>query len=281
MVAPGRRHVLVCLVVAAMVLVWTRVPAADEPGNEGTVRFKMLPTNHMVVRAKINGHGPFDLIFDLGAPVTLVTNRAAIASGAIKPDAPRSFLFSIRGEAEVKTLEVGNLTATDLPVIVLDHPLLKTMNDLLKTRLDGIMGYTFFARYRTTVDYQRRTMTFVRVPGEVRNLMKDLPERLAGPRVARHRVLAPVGLWGLELAEPTGGLSSPGVPIRSVLRDSPAQRAGLRPGDILATLDGRWTTSIVDVYAAAAKVIPGEPVSVAVLRDGQEQVLSVRPVEGF
>ena len=47
--------------------------------------FEMLASNHMVVEAKINGKGPYRLIFDLGAPITLLSNKAAEASGAIKP----------------------------------------------------------------------------------------------------------------------------------------------------------------------------------------------------
>src|SRR5262249_61540860 len=38
------------------------------------VPFEMLATNHMVVRARINGQGPYRLIFDIGAPITLVSN---------------------------------------------------------------------------------------------------------------------------------------------------------------------------------------------------------------
>ena len=48
----------------------------------------MLPTNHMLVRAKINGKGPYRLIFDLGAPITLLSNRAGEASGVVEADGP-------------------------------------------------------------------------------------------------------------------------------------------------------------------------------------------------
>ena len=99
---------------------------------KAVVPFEMLASNHMVVRAKINGKGPFRLIFDLGAPITLLSNRAGEASGVVKKDAPRSFLFSMRGEASVETLEVGGLTARDLPVIVLDHPALTALGGLLR-----------------------------------------------------------------------------------------------------------------------------------------------------
>ena len=70
----------------------------------------MLPSNHMVVQATINGKGPYRLIFDLGAPITLLGNQVSEASGVVKADAPRSFLFSMRGEAEVAKLQVGDLT---------------------------------------------------------------------------------------------------------------------------------------------------------------------------
>ena len=123
-------------------------------------------------------------------------------------------------------------------------------------------------------------MTFEPVDFQIRDLLRELPDRLAGPKTARRRVLAPRGLWGLRLGQPTGGIESPGVPIREVLPDSPAARAGLKPGDVLTTLDDRWTTSVADAYAAAADVPPGRDASVVILRDGKEQVLTVRPADG-
>jgi membrane-associated protease RseP (regulator of RpoE activity) len=241
----------------------------------------MLRTNHMVVQARINGEGPFQLIFDLGAPITLLSSRAGEKTGVIARDAPRGFLLSVRGEGQVDRLQIGDLTARDVPVIVLDHPVLRELGNAQGRRLDGIIGYTFFARYRTTIDYQARTMTFEPVDFRVGNLMRDLAGRLAGPRVARHLVLAPGGLWGLVLAAPAEGLEVAGVPVSEVRADSPAAAAGLRPGDVVTAIDGRWTTSIADTYAAAAAVGPDRDVPVAILRDGREQTLSVRPKPGF
>ncbi len=287
MPATFRRRFAFSSIVAGLIVLGiglVRAPA-DAPKASGKVKavvpFELLATNHMVVRATINGEGPFELIFDVGAPITLLSNNAAEASGTVKANAPRSFLFSMRGEAEVAKFEVGELKAKDLPVIVLDHPLLKAMGQMLGRKLDGIMGYTFFARYRTTIDYKARTMTFEPVEHMVRNLMKDLPERLSGPRVARHRTLALGGLWGLTVSDPEGGVDAPGVSVRTVLADSPAALAGLKPGDILTAVDGRWTTSVGDTYAAAASVPPGQAVPVVVLRDGKEQTLTVKPAEGF
>jgi hypothetical protein len=251
-----------------------------EAKAKSVVPFSMLPSNHMLVRAMINGKGPYRLIFDLGAPITLLSNRASETSGVVKADAPRSFLFSMRGEAEVAKLQVGDLTATKLPVIVFDHPALKALGEVFGKPIDGIIGFTFFARYKTTIDYQVNQMTFEPVEFQIRDLLKELPDRLAGLKTARRRVLAPAGLWGLRLGKPTGGLESPGVPIVEVLPGSPAALAGLKPGDVLTTLDSRWTTSVADAYAAAADAEPGREVRVVVLRDGKEQTVTVRPADG-
>ena len=55
--------------------------AAKAKAKKSVVPFEMLPTNHMLVEAKINGKGPYRLIFDLGAPITLLSNRASEAVG--------------------------------------------------------------------------------------------------------------------------------------------------------------------------------------------------------
>ena len=240
----------------------------------------MLPTNHMLVEARINGKGPYRLIFDLGAPITLLNNRASEAAGVIKDDAPRAFLFGMRGEAEIDKLQAGEMTVTKLPVIVFDHPILKALEDMVGRKIDGIMGFTLFARFKTTIDYQARQMTFEPVDYEVRDLLKSLPDRLMGPKVAKHRVLAPLGLWGIRLGAPTGGIDAPGVPIAAVVAGSPADKGGLKPGDVITTLDGRWTASIADVFAAAADAEPGRAADVVILRDGKEMTLSVTPAEG-
>jgi PDZ domain/Aspartyl protease len=253
----------------------------DKNDKKATVPFVMLPTNHMMVEAKINGKGPYRLIFDLGAPITLLSNRAGETSGVVEAGAPRSFLFGMRGEAEIDKLEAGDgLKATKLPVIVLDHPVLNALGDVIGRRIDGIMGFTLFARYRTTIDYETRKMTFEPVDFEVRDLLKELPDRMLGPKVAKERVLSPSGVWGIRLGKPIGGLDAPGVPVAAVDDGSPAHRGGLKPGDEITTLDGRWTASIADVFAAAADAVPGRPAEVVILRDGKEMTLSVTPAEG-
>jgi membrane-associated protease RseP (regulator of RpoE activity) len=286
------RAIAYCLTAAATIATLTfGMPDGGDPkGEDGghgavVVPFEMLASNHMVVRAKINGEGPYRLVFDLGSPVILLGGSAAESSRSIPKSAPRSFLFGTRGEGKIRTLKIGDLETKDLPVIVMDHPALKALGGALGKPLDGIVGYTFFAHYRTTIDYKEKTLTFVPVDFEVRDLVKDLQARMMGPKTAKTRVVAPRGLFGLTVAAMPGDddRASSGVTITDVRENSPAASAGARVGDILTTLDGRWTTSVADAYAAAAAVAPGtgQGATLGVLRDGRELTLTVTPVEGL
>ena len=172
----------------------------------------MLPTNHMLVAARINGRGPYRLIFDLGAPITLLSNRASEAAGVVDAKAPRSFLFGMRGEAKVEKMEVGKLSVAKLPVIVLDHPVLKALGDATNRQIDGIIGFTFFARYKTTIDYHAHQMIFEPIDYQVRDLLAELPARMMGPRSRAS------GCW-LRLAYGEFGLvSQPADWIRPAFR---------------------------------------------------------------
>jgi hypothetical protein len=252
----------------------------DKAETKAVVPFEMSVTNHMLVEARINDKGPYHLIFDLGAPITLLSNRVSEATEVVKVNAPRSFMFGMRGEAEVTKLEVGKLTVNKLPVIVLDHPILKALEEITSRRIDGIMGFTFFAQYRTTIDYRAHQMTFEPINYVVRDLLRELPDRLLGPKVSRHHVLAPRGIWGFRLGEPTGGLDSLGVPVVEVYGGSAAARAGLKPGDMLITLDGRWTTSILDVFRAVADIAPGREIAVVIQRNGKGKSFVIQPLDG-
>jgi predicted metalloprotease with PDZ domain len=189
-------------------------------------------------------------------------------------------LFGMRGEASVDKLQVGSLTAVNLPVIVFDHPVLTALGKMTGRSIDGIMGFTFFARYKTTIDYQAHQMTFEPVDYPVRDLLKELPDRLLGPKVTQRRVLAPSAMLGLRLGKPSGSVDALGVPVVEVYRESPADQAGLRAGDVLISLDGRWATSIADVFAAAGDLRPGREASVVILRAGEEKTLNICPDDG-
>lgn len=258
----------------------------DEKGAAGSGRvttpFQLLESRHIAIMAKVNGKGPYRMIFDLGAPVTLLSNKAGEESGVVPAGTPKSFVFGTRGEFTAKTFEIGDLKAKDAPVVVLDHPLIGAMNRLFHIKLEGIIGYTFFARYKVTIDYQAKTLTFEPVDFQVRNFMKELPDRLAGPKVARERYLSAPALWGLTVDEAGEGerIAAAGVKVVHVLADSAAAHGGIEPGDMITSIDGRWTTSVLDAHAAAATVAAGRSVAVGVIRGGKALMIAIEPADG-
>ena len=68
-----------------------------------------------------------------------------------------------------------------------------------------------------------------------------------------------------------------GVLIRGVLPDSPAERAGLRAGDIVQRVGGQPVETAQDVQDRVAEGSVGEELSVEVNRQGEALSLSVRP----
>ena len=88
-------------------------------------------------------------------------------------------------------------------------------------------------------------------------------------------------MWGLTVGEPEKDTETPGVPIAAVLAGSPAEKGGLKPGDRIITLDGRWTVSAADAHAAAVGAAPGKPAKVEILRGGKEMTLEVTPSDGI
>ena len=52
----------------------------DAPKPE-TVKFDLVTSGHFIVKVKLNGHGPYNLIFDTGAPTSLITPKVAKEAG--------------------------------------------------------------------------------------------------------------------------------------------------------------------------------------------------------
>jgi S1-C subfamily serine protease len=66
-----------------------------------------------------------------------------------------------------------------------------------------------------------------------------------------------------------------GAVITEVTPDSAADEAGLEVGDLVVSLDGVPVQGIVDLAAQVQSHSPGSTVDVVVVRDGQEQTITV------
>jgi serine protease Do len=74
---------------------------------------------------------------------------------------------------------------------------------------------------------------------------------------------------GLDLAEARGAL------VAAVTKDSPADRAGIEPGDVIVSFDGKPIDSMRELPRRVAEVAPGSKARVEILRDGRARTLKV------
>jgi hypothetical protein len=257
-------------------------PAAKPDTKPVAVPFELLPSRHMVIKAMVNGKGPYRLIFDTGAPIMLINTKLAKEAGVTdKAMKPAFSPFGAMGQFSIKSLELGDLKAEGVSTIVMDHPTVSLISKFFGP-IDGIVGFPFFARYRTTVDYQAKELTFV--PNGFKPV--DMVQALTVALLARSaksdevRTVAPAGQWGLVVDKGDKD-DAAGVTVTEVRPDSAAAKAGVKPGDRLLTLDGRWTDSVTDAFQAASRVKPGRAVALVVRRGGQDVTLTVAPRAGL
>jgi hypothetical protein len=241
-------------------------------GRSFRVPYVLTETNHHIVRCRINGEGPFNLVVDTGAPALFLAEEAAEAAGLERGD--REYFNRVdRLEFE------GGAVLVDVQARVEDIFQLVGMNalGLPGVKIDGMLGFNVLARFKIELDPTDDRMTWTRLDFEPR----DLPDpgrrgnnapaevqamsllggvaKLAAVFVGKQPedTKIPRGFLGLELAESEGG-----VTISSVLPGSAAEGAGIPAGHRLVRVLGRDIESLDDARKAVARVEPGDTVTV-------------------
>ena len=83
-----------------------------------------------------------------------------------------------------------------------------------------------------------------------------------------------------QLAESFGlGVDAKGVIIAGVLPDSPADQAGIKPGDIVTQINGNPITEPAELLNTVAQATPGESIKIAGLRNGSAFDLQAKVAE--
>ena len=103
---------------------------------------------------------------------------------------------------------------------------------------------------------------------------------VAAQLIAKGRVVR--GWLGLVIQDVTDELSPSfgvkerqGVLVADVMRGGPADKAGLRPGDVVVEFGGVKVREVPDLQRRAAAVLPGQTAKVTVIRDKKPVALSV------
>jgi PDZ domain/Aspartyl protease len=252
------------------------------------VPYRMSETLHLIVRAKLNGKGPFNFIVDTGAPAMFVTTATAKQAEAEKD--PEGWSVFERMELE------GGAVITNAKARAEDIFQIRGMNslNLPGVRLDGVLGYNILARYRMEFDLAKSTMTWTELdfdpplpeplrgegPGGAPPELEMMGNLVQGMGALLRRPdpppVEPRGFLGLELME-----QDRSVLIQSVLPKSPADVAGLRPGDKVVKFADTPVREAAELLAAAALIGPNEEVRIQVQRGDKVIELTATTGRGF
>src|SRR5262245_56697933 len=218
---------------AAVLLFVSAGWAAADQAKPVTVPFELFKTKHMAINIKVNGKGPYRMVFDTGAPMNLINNKLANEAGLIdKKNQPPFALFGAGGVAKIKMLEVGDVKVENMQATIMDHPYIDAMSQAFGP-VYGIVGFPFFARYKMTIDYQAQKLTLTPngfdPPDTNEVLIGTIMAAMEGKDKAP-KVISPTGQWGFRV-EKAAGDKEAGVVVKGVLEDSPAAKGGLKAGD--------------------------------------------------
>jgi hypothetical protein len=274
---------------AGLVLLSTAPPLRAEDAKKPKadtvqVPYRLTETQHVLVRAKINGKGPFNFIVDTGAPALFVATAVAKQLN-VMPDKSGWGTFD-RFEIE------GGLVIPKAKGRIETPFQLEGMNGmgLAGVQLHGIIGYNLLARYRLEFDFTKDKMAWTRLDfepplpvglggggaggldalGGLMKVMGALLGKKANPETKLR------GFVGVELAE-----GKDGVEVKTVLARSPADQAGLKPGDRITHLQGKRITSRANLQRLAADMAGGQRVRLTLSRNGDPKQVELKLGEGL
>ena len=259
---------------------------ADDKPKPISIPYKLTPTNHVMVRVKINGKGPFNFIVDTGAPALFVATKVAKKAGVEKVKGN----FSTFDSFEIE----GGLKIEKAKGAVEDPFQLEGMNGmgLAGYELHGMIGYNLLAKYKIQYDFTSDKLVLTPLPGFdpgdvprfgggggqgglelIGTMMKFLGPLMGFNGVPERK---PRGFLGVELAE-----TDSTVTLKSVLPGSPADEAGLKVGDTIKNMNKDKIDLIADVSKSAGKRTAGNSVTFTIERDGAEKKVTVEFGKGL
>jgi serine protease DegQ len=278
---------ILCACAALTVLCLTPLARGDEPAKKPPsfeVPYRLTKPKHLLVRAKINGKGPFNFIVDTGAPALFVSVAAAKKLG-VKADNNDWGVFD-RFEIE------GGVVLKKCKGRIETPPQVEGMNalGLAGVELHGMIGYDILSRYRLEIDFTRDKMVWTPLDYKPK-VSAALGGRRGGGLDLLGSIMKTLGsLLGSQAAPPVRLRPFLGVELKdneenpivqSVLADGPAGKAGVRVGDRITHIQGRTVLDAKDVRHALGRRNAGDEIKLTVQRGEEKIEIPVKLGEGL
>ena len=278
------RPTIVVLMLACLTPALWAGDSKTSPSKTYQVPYRLTNTNHVLVRVKINGQGPYHFILDTGAPALFVSTVICGKLG-IQPDKDGwgTFeRFAIEGGVDLKKVR-GRV----------ENPFqLEGMNSLglAGTELHGVIGYGVLARFRLEFDFTKDKMGWTPLQFD-----PPAPQGLDGKAVTGMEAIGGImkmvgallgkspeqqivlrGFLGIGLEE-----DGKAVRVKTVLAGSPAARAGLQAGDYIRRFQGESVRSVADIQRLGAKVAADATATLTIMRSGEAHSVQIKAGRGL
>lgn len=172
-------------------------------------------------------------------------------------------IVSAKGRSGIGLTDYENFIQTDAainpgnsggPLVNLDAEVIG-MNTAIFSRSGGYMGIGFA------------------IPV---NMVKNIREQLVEHgTVTRGRLGVYIQDITQDLADSFGLEQTEGILVAQVIKDSPADKAGLKQGDVILKLDGKQVDKVAKFRNHIALTRPGTEISLTVLREGKNKKIKV------
>jgi hypothetical protein len=252
------------------------------------VPYRLSTTKHILLRAKIDGKGPFNFIMDTGAPALFVGTKPCGKLG-IKPGKDGWGVFE---KFEIE----GGVVLAKAKGRIEDPFQLEGMNGLglAGVELHGVIGYNILARYRMEIDFTKDKMVWTEIPdftpappkgldgagkGAIGGLeamggAMKLLGGLMGKRPEPEIIVR--GFLGAELSQGKGCMV-----VDRVQEKEAADKAGLKLGDRLLEFNGTKVNDLPGLLKAARGEAAGKTVKLTVGRGEEVKEIVVTLGEGL
>jgi hypothetical protein len=291
--------VFAVLLVPQGLLIQSSSVSAEKPRDSYRVPYRLTDTQHLLVRAKVNGKGPYNFLIDTGAPAIFLAPKIAKAAGITSDKAQWG---------KIKTLEIeGGAVQNDAPARIEEVYQMEGMNrmGLAGAQIDGIFGYTLLSQYKLGIDLSETTMTWTPTPFDAMKFLSASmmragnvkPPKQAAEDLEQMKRMAKWAsslfpnrgqkdtlrraFFGMEIADATNGAE-----VKVVLSGSPADAAGLKTGDRIthiAKTDSAKPVTIANasaLLAALAEITSNESITFTIWRGTTKSRLTVTGAEG-
>lgn len=256
------------MILSALALLFTMQTVVQTPKSAPKVYrvpYRLTDTQHLLVRAKINGKGPYNFMVDTGAPTIYLAPAIAKTLG-IKSDA--------RGWGKINLLEIeGGAIQKNVPAQIIEVYQMQGMNamGLAGSHIDGIFGFTLLAQFRHEIDLNETVLLWTPTPFDAMAFLEGSLARAAAAAPPKQetaelesmkrmtqmisKIYARQGkketvrraFFGMELSD-----GKEAATVTAVLPASPAALAGLQAGDRITHIQLKDGNTLMPVTGAAS-----------------------------